>query len=373
MMRTTLLLHPPQRGTTKSFLIRGIASATLPCLSAAKRRGRKDWTRGKNLRSILDPAQSYRQKRIQQLTQKMENTEPAKMARVVLDCPYIKEEELIDEDTFDRKIIHLYTDLDEWMHSKVDNVDKEWLSTDVDLILSGALSNRELMQNISDLVDKIVNATDRNKVENLLGWYMKTTVQNFQQRFLNTFKSLSNETRSILKDIKVVPLEDYRSTKQRIDEIKLAVLDPWHRKEFYRRKTDLFRRMQKGPFGRGAGTSMLPTIPDQSFYYAQPLHPTPDVNLLQDEIQVGNVVSFVSHLKSGDIKFLSKRVTGLPGDRVKMITGETVIVPEGTFWAVGDNAAMSHDSRHFGAVPEQNLRSKLIFTYRRFPSFFRWL
>ena len=70
---------------------------------------------------------------------------------------------------------------------------------------------------------------------------------------------------------------------------------------------------------------------------------------------------------------IMKRIAGLEGDVMEMKgSGEKYRVPVGHCWLLGDNPNESRDSRYFGAVPLQNLRAKLLFTYR-FPFTFKWM
>ena len=107
---------------------------------------------------------------------------------------------------------------------------------------------------------------------------------------------------------------------------------------------------------------MLPTIWSGCHRFALPLRPTKDVDVLT-QVEVGDVVSFLVYHRNGDTRSLGKRISGLPGDRVETIDGKVVRVPDGCFWALGDNPEESTDSRHFGAVPASNLRCKILVVY----------
>ena len=61
-----------------------------------------------------------------------------------------------------------------------------------------------------------------------------------------------------------------------------------------------------------------------------------------------------------------KRVTALPGERVKQGKGKgkgqgkTITVPPGHFYVVGDNKNNSFDSRHFGPVPISEIKGRAM-------------
>ena len=105
----------------------------------------------------------------------------------------------------------------------------------------------------------------------------------------------------------------------------------------------------------------------------------------------GDIVVFeaVEPNKEGEFDILVKRVVGLPGDRVQVQGGTLLVngepqnepylntnvvpdinlpygpkeVPEGTFFALGDNRGNSLDSRFYGPVPMENLKGEAFMRF----------
>ena len=68
-------------------------------------------------------------------------------------------------------------------------------------------------------------------------------------------------------------------------------------------------------------------------------------------------------MRSGNV---CKRISALEGD-VVTFKGRKYKVPEDHCWVLGDNPKESWDSRHYGALPLQNLRSRVLFTFQLDP------
>jgi signal peptidase I len=121
------------------------------------------------------------------------------------------------------------------------------------------------------------------------------------------------------------------------------------------------------------GASMEPTLftGQTVFYQALPAGILP--------LHRGDVVVFDSPMDPG--RRYVKRLVGLPGDELRFedgrlrVNGQPVAlpgdlepglflstrVPEGCFYALGDHASVSYDSRRFGAVSFDHLVGRLVY------------
>ncbi|GLE03258.1 hypothetical protein PINS_up019184 [Pythium insidiosum] len=100
----------------------------------------------------------------------------------------------------------------------------------------------------------------------------------------------------------------------------------------------------------GIGASMEPTVPNGSLAVIDRLTPH------WRQYQRGDVVILRSPTRSNGANVI-KRILALEGDTVELQPrfdqnrSGRVVVPKGHVWVEGDNATMSVDSRHIGAVP----------------------
>jgi signal peptidase I len=141
-----------------------------------------------------------------------------------------------------------------------------------------------------------------------------------------------------------------------------------YKTHYYNKRRNLFTHLSTDGLFTLSGDSMLPTLWNPCHVMVSPLHPTRDTDILS-QVKVGDCVSFVLFFNDGKTKSVGKRIAGLPGDHVKTIEGKTVQVPDGCFWALGDNLGKSYDSRHYGAVPAANLKGKHTFRFTIFPPY----
>ena len=98
---------------------------------------------------------------------------------------------------------------------------------------------------------------------------------------------------------------------------------------------------------------MIPTpLEDMQCYTGNPVESTS----LQSEIKRGDIVLCVALDVLGVLRGRIFRVTGLAGDVVKDVHETIARVPEGHFWAEGDQKWCADDSRVHGPVPLSNVR-----------------
>ncbi len=140
-------------------------------------------------------------------------------------------------------------------------------------------------------------------------------------------------------------------------------------------------------------TSMYPTLVEKDMLFM----------LKVGGIENGDIVSFKSHLtlteqdyeglnfiqkilhKEGERKNLIKRVIAGPGDTIEItsgvvkVNGEVLdesyintptnkdvpyqVIPEGNYFMMGDNRAVSYDSRDLGYVVEEDIIGKVLFRF----------
>lgn len=110
------------------------------------------------------------------------------------------------------------------------------------------------------------------------------------------------------------------------------------------------------------------------------------VSLKVGEVQRGDIIVFV--LPTDPSRFFVKRVIGLPNEEISIVSGQVylngallqetylgsisseqtmaaVIIPEDHYFVMGDNRAVSLDSRDsvMGTIPTENIRGKAVAVY----------
>ena len=130
---------------------------------------------------------------------------------------------------------------------------------------------------------------------------------------------------------------------------------------------------------RVEGTSMLPGLQDQERIFINKF-----VYRLEP-IERGDIVVF--HYPFDPSKSYIKRVIGISGDKVRIVEGQVyvngkplketyvpgeffdyrsmseTVVPQHSYFVLGDHRSLSNDSRDFGPVDESYIYGKAVFVY----------
>jgi signal peptidase I len=131
------------------------------------------------------------------------------------------------------------------------------------------------------------------------------------------------------------------------------------------------------------GTSMMPTLTDQERIFINKF----TYHFGLGAIERGDMVVFWYPLDP--TKSYIKRVIGVPGDRVRIESGQVYVngealvenyvpesyrdnvswkgksdvVPAGEYFVLGDHRSSSSDSRSWGNVPREKIYGKAVFVY----------
>lgn len=131
-----------------------------------------------------------------------------------------------------------------------------------------------------------------------------------------------------------------------------------------------------------SGPSMLPVLSDKDRLVIE------KVSLYTKNYERGEIIIFKPYNEANDIYI--KRIIGLPGDKVEIRDGtvfvnnekidehylspdtftrsnpekedfSSIIVPENCLYVLGDNRAISEDSRYIGPIPIKNVKGHALF------------
>ncbi|KAG5898624.1 hypothetical protein JTB14_020999 [Gonioctena quinquepunctata] len=105
-----------------------------------------------------------------------------------------------------------------------------------------------------------------------------------------------------------------------------------------------------GDFVLCSGPSMEPTINSDDILITERISP------LNQSIRKGDIV--IAKCPTNPKQQICKRVTGLPGDKIRKGFASFEIVPGGHVWLEGDNSSNSSDSRVYGPVPQGLIKSR---------------
>ena len=167
--------------------------------------------------------------------------------------------------------------------------------------------------------------------------------------------------------------------KTPVPEPKRSILKSWIRDLIISLAISIFCIMFLYQPVKVEGTSMLPELQDQERIFINKFV------YRWEPIERGDIVVF--HYPRDPEKSYIKRVVALPGDHIKIVEGQLyvnddpvkeayvpqeyydyrsyplTVIPDDSYFVLGDHRSLSNDSREFGFVKRDLIYGKAVFVY----------
>ena len=101
----------------------------------------------------------------------------------------------------------------------------------------------------------------------------------------------------------------------------------------------------------GEGPSMKPTFLPNSILLVKKFG-------FKDNLKKGDIV--LTKTTYDDQTIVAKRISGLPGEEIKINDHKNMRLSKNYYYLLGDNLDQSFDSRHYGPIPVQIMQGKVI-------------
>lgn len=241
---------------------------------------------------------------------------------------------------------------------------KKILLNDLDLIVSGKIALSEYRFAIQLAAHK----TGKREAEHLIRlfsdrhWAAHQGIDHYEEQLNDLFelRSVSDEElkAEIESNLAKNLSAEFRPIRTRLEERLFKEVPEKVKETYLEEKAAILHGSERPLFTVSSGPSMLPTLP---------AHQCTQVNrkILKEDwaaLEIDDIVTYVQPNPNGHTVIACKRITAL-AQEIAEYKGRKVIVPKGTVWCEGDNKAESYDSREAGAVPFENLRSRVIASY----------
>ena len=240
---------------------------------------------------------------------------------------------------------------------------KNILLSDLNLILTGRFALSEYRFAIQLAAHK----TGKSEATHLIRlfsdrhWAAHQGIDHYEEQLNNLFelRGVSEELKAkIQSNLAPFLSAEFRPIRTRCEERLFKEVPKKVKDSYLEEKAAILHGSERPLFTVASGPSMIPTFP---------AHGCTQVNrkILKEDwaaLEIDDLVTYVQPSPNGHTVIACKRITALAGD-IAEYKGRKVVIPEGTVWCEGDNKAESYDSRQAGAVPFENLRSRVIASY----------